>query len=61
MAVRVTGAGDYPDTFDYEGADGFEIGSDDCLRVHSGDVAVAVFHRSHWSRAEIVTTEIAES
>lgn len=57
MAVRVTGAGEFPDTFTYDSADNFALDGDDHLRVGNGSDVVAAFHRNHWAKVEIITLE----
>ena len=61
MAVRAIGVGEVPDTFSYPDADDIDIIEGDFLRVLDNDNVVAVFHRDHWSRAEILPAEAVKS
>ncbi len=55
--VRVAGADEIPENFDYPNADDIDIIDGEYLRVLEGEDVRAVFHRNHWSRVEIVKAE----
>ncbi|WP_029926373.1 hypothetical protein [Nocardia otitidiscaviarum] len=59
MAVRVTGVGEYPNTFTYPDADNAVIGDGDHLAVVRDKDVLAIFHNAHWSRAEVVQEDTA--